>query len=174
MLYDVDPARIGSHRAAEAAQRGNVMADWVPYVNAATGANDAVIPGFTAGSPNTFVGTVSNPLPSTIDGVTLAINSRVLVKNQTTASQNGIYVWTSGSGSTAVWTQTTDYTVTSDAQVAVRVGPGSTTSLSPYTHWVLKDTTSNLWVRQFVRASVRTLVPSVREGLVLVASLERR
>lgn len=30
---------------------------------------------------------------STIDGVTMATNDRVLVRNQSTASQNGIYVW---------------------------------------------------------------------------------
>lgn len=31
---------------------------------------------------------------ATLDGVTLAVNDRVLLKNQTTASQNGIYIWT--------------------------------------------------------------------------------
>jgi transposase len=34
--------------------------------------------------------------PSTLDGITLAANDRVLVKDQTTASQNGIYVLSSG------------------------------------------------------------------------------
>jgi hypothetical protein len=36
--------------------------------------------------------------PATIDGVTLAVNDRVLVKDQTTATQNGIYIF-NGSGS---------------------------------------------------------------------------
>lgn len=40
----------------------------------------------------------------TIDGVTLVANDRVLVKNQTTASQNGIYVAASGA-----WTRATDF-----------------------------------------------------------------
>lgn len=31
---------------------------------------------------------------TTLDGVTLAANNRVLLKNQTTAADNGIYVWT--------------------------------------------------------------------------------
>ncbi len=39
----------------------------------------------------------------TIDGVALAVGDRVLVKNQSTASQNGIYVVASGS-----WTRATD------------------------------------------------------------------
>lgn len=39
----------------------------------------------------------------TVDGVSLVVGDRVLVKNQTTASQNGIYVVASGS-----WTRATD------------------------------------------------------------------
>lgn len=49
--------------------------------------------------------------PNTVDGVTLALNDRVLVKNQTTGSQNGIYaVTTLGTGSNGTWTRTTDAT----------------------------------------------------------------
>lgn len=44
--------------------------------------------------------TLASPGAS-MDGVTLAANDRVLLKNQTTASENGIYVWTaSGSALT--------------------------------------------------------------------------
>lgn len=39
----------------------------------------------------------------TIDGITLSVGDRVLVKNQTTSSQNGIYVVASGA-----WTRSTD------------------------------------------------------------------
>ena len=38
------------------------------------------------------------PAPATIDGVTLTDQMRVLVKNQDTASQNGIYVFSSSTG----------------------------------------------------------------------------
>lgn len=49
-------------------------------------------------------------MPNTIDGVTLAANDRVLVKNQATASQNGIYiVSTLGTGANGVWDRTTDF-----------------------------------------------------------------
>lgn len=44
----------------------------------------------------------------TIDGVTVSAGDRVLVKNQTTASQNGIYVAASGSWSRALDADTTD------------------------------------------------------------------
>lgn len=49
----------------------------------------------------------------TIDGVTLAVGNRVLVKDQTTTLQNGIYIVTNiGSASTNwVLTRTTDYDV---------------------------------------------------------------
>jgi hypothetical protein len=47
--------------------------------------------------------------PNTLDGVTLALNDRILVKDQTTASQNGIYtVTTLGTGANGTWTRATD------------------------------------------------------------------
>lgn len=53
--------------------------------------------------------TLAGGAPSTLDGVTLAANDRVLVKDQTTANQNGIYtVTTLGTGSNGTWTRATD------------------------------------------------------------------
>src|SRR6266700_4307577 len=54
-----------------------------------------------------------------IDGVSLAANDRLLVKNQATAAQNGIYkVTTVGSGSTNwVLTRTTDFNTAADTGV---------------------------------------------------------
>lgn len=53
--------------------------------------------------------TLSGGAPSTLDGITLAANDRVLVKNQTTASQNGIYVVTTlGTGANGTWTRAGD------------------------------------------------------------------
>jgi hypothetical protein len=54
-----------------------------------------------------------------IDGVSLAVNDRVLVKNQATAAQNGIYtVTTVGSGSTNwVLTRATDFNTASSTGV---------------------------------------------------------
>ena len=47
--------------------------------------------------------------PNVIDGVSLAVNNRILVKNQTTGSQNGIYyVSTLGTGADGTWVRTTD------------------------------------------------------------------
>ena len=53
--------------------------------------------------------TLSGSAPSTLDGVTLALNDRVLVKDQTDATTNGIYVVsTLGSGSNGTWTRAAD------------------------------------------------------------------
>ncbi len=53
--------------------------------------------------------TIAGGAPSTVDGVSVAANDRILVKNQTTTSQNGIYkVDTVGTGSNGSWSRTTD------------------------------------------------------------------
>ena len=58
--------------------------------------------------------TLSNT--QTIDGVALSVGDRVLVKNQSTGSQNGIYVVASGS-----WTRATDF----DNSPDIEVSPGT-------------------------------------------------
>jgi len=53
--------------------------------------------------------TLAGGAPNTLDGVTLAANDRVLVKDQTTTNQNGIYVVTTlGTGANGTWTRATD------------------------------------------------------------------
>lgn len=65
-----------------------------PSVHAATTANIANV---LSGAPNT------------LDGVTLAANDRVLVKDQTTPAQNGIYtITTLGTGANGVWARAVD------------------------------------------------------------------
>lgn len=72
-----------------------------PAVRAATTANIADL---ATGAPNT------------LDGVTLAANDRILVKDQTTGSQNGIYVVTTlGTGANGVWTRAEDFNTSAEA-----------------------------------------------------------
>lgn len=53
--------------------------------------------------------TLAGGAPNVVDGITLAANDRILVKNQADQTQNGIYyVATLGTGSNGTWTRTTD------------------------------------------------------------------
>ncbi len=64
--------------------------------------------------------TVATP-GATIDGVALAANDRVLLKNQTTAAENGIYVWT---GAGAALTRAVD------ADTGTELAPGTSVTVT--------------------------------------------
>lgn len=93
--------------------------------------------------------------PNTLDGVTLVAGDRILVKDQTTASQNGLYVVTTlGTGANGTWGRAGDADaageLTSGAVVAVEEGSANADS-----QWMLVTdgvitigTTSLVFVRQ--------------------------
>lgn len=67
-----------------------------------------------AGGTGQFTG-----MPNTIDGVALGVGNRVLVKDDTTLTQNGIYeVVTVGTGSNGVWDRASDMDGTPSGEVA--------------------------------------------------------
>lgn len=70
----------------------------------------------------------------TIDGVSLAVGNRVLVKNQTTASANGIYVVASGA-----WTRATDADSSTEVTTGMFMFVEEGTTLAG-TAWVLATT----------------------------------
>ncbi len=82
-----DNARIAAEAARNAAQAAAAGIKWKNSVRAATTANR----------------TLSGLTNTSLDGVTPIAGDRILVKNQTTTSQNGIYIAASGS-----WTRATD------------------------------------------------------------------
>ena len=69
--------------------------DYVDNLSAGISYKDAVRAATTAN--------ITLPAPQTVDGVSLIANDRVLVKDQSTGSQNGIYLVAAGA-----WTRTTD------------------------------------------------------------------
>src|SRR3990172_1694875 len=85
--------------------------------------------------------TLAGGAPNTIDGISLATNDRILVANQTTGSQNGIYtVTTLGTGANGTWTRATD----ADSSTEVTAGMFTFVeegSLAADSGWVL--TTNN-------------------------------
>lgn len=63
--------------------------------------------------------TLSGEAPDVVDGISLSANDRVLVKEQTDASENGIYmVQTLGTGSNGTWVRS------GDADTSAKVTPG--------------------------------------------------
>lgn len=75
--------------------------------------------------------------PNSVDGVNLAVNDRILLKDQSTGAQNGIWtVTTVGTGSNGVWDRATDFDtdaeVTAGAFVFVTEG-----TVNSDTGWVL-------------------------------------
>lgn len=91
--------------------------DWKQSVKAATTANGTLSTAYTNGA--------------VIDGVTLATGDRILIKNQTTASENGIYVV----NATGAPTRASDADASADmtAGVTVFVSQGTTLGNSSWT-----------------------------------------
>jgi hypothetical protein len=72
---------------------------------------------------------LSGGAPSSVDGVALSVNSRVLVNGQGTQTQNGLYlVQTVGTGSNGTWVRTNDTDTTGEMQsgMVVTVTEGDT------------------------------------------------
>lgn len=60
--------------------------------------------------------------PNTLDGVSLAANNRVLLKDQSTGAQDGIWVVTTlGSGANGVWDRATDWDADADVSAGAFV-----------------------------------------------------
>ncbi|MDW3716671.1 head decoration protein [Pseudomonas sp. 2023EL-01195] len=101
------------------------LADGVNPQDAVTRSQlDAAIQGFAWKAPVRAATTANITLSGTqtIDGVALVAGDRVLVKNQSTASGNGIYLAASGS-----WTRSTDFDTAAEMLgAAVFVSEGTT------------------------------------------------
>lgn len=106
--------------------------------------------------------TVASAAPNTLDGVSLAANDRVLVKNQTAPAENGIYtVTTLGTGANGVWARATDCDTASDAagaMVTVRAGTtqGGLTYTTSFKATDTLGTTAMNWT-QLLSSAVSTI-----------------
>lgn len=59
--------------------------------------------------------TLAGGAPDVVDGITLEVDDRVLVRNQADTSENGIYIVASlGSGSDGVWVRASDFAASAD------------------------------------------------------------
>lgn len=106
----------------------------------------------------------------TVDGITPTINQRVLVKNQTSSFQNGIYtITTLGTGAVAwILTRSTDYNVVADINPGDIV-PVSTGSVQANTSWLQTSNvttmgTSPITFQQYSSTPVQTTQYDVLVG----------
>lgn len=77
--------------------------------------------------------------PQTVDGVSVIANDRVLVKNQSTASQNGIYIVNAGA-----WTRASDMDTAAEfVNATVYVSEGTTNADTAWTSTVNAPVTVN-------------------------------
>jgi hypothetical protein len=89
----------------------------------------------------TNIANLAGGAPDTVDGVSLDVRDRVLVKAQDTASQNGLYyVTTLGTGSNGTWQRTLDGNETGEIQAGMLVMVTEGTNFKD-TQWKL--TTNN-------------------------------
>jgi len=90
-----------------------------------------------------------------IDGVTLAVGNRVLVKNQTVALQNGIYTVTDIGSSSTNWilTRSTDYDVVAQIIRGEIITVISGTNQAS-TVWILTTTINAIGINDFVFTNV--------------------
>jgi hypothetical protein len=105
--------------------------------------------------------TLSGGAPSTLDTISLAPNDRVLVKDQSTPSQNGVYeVQTLGSGSNGTWVRTSDADVTGELVTGtyVFVDAGATNSSTSFvittTGTITIGVTPITWTQYFSVGSI--------------------
>lgn len=104
---------------------------------------------------------------ATIDGVTMVVNDRFLAKDQTTASQNGIYVW---NGAATPATRAADMNVAAEveqATVTIEEGSSAGATFRQTAVNVTLDTTSLAWT------SFGTSAPSASEttaGIIEIAT----
>jgi phage-related tail fiber protein len=133
------------HMMTEEMRAVIVAAGITPDQTNTTQLRDAILALIAAGAANDYkasvrvattanIASLTGGAPDTVDGITLVLGDRVLVKDQSTGSQNGIYtVTTLGTGANGTWTRATDADaageLTSGALVPVEVGTANADSL---------------------------------------------
>ncbi len=101
--------------------------------------------------------------PSTVDGVAVVLNDRVLVWQQSAGAENGIYVVTTvGGGANGTWTRASDFNNAAADHVtggaATYVQSGTLYALTMFTLTTAGAITVGVTALTFVRGAVTVLV----------------
>src|SRR6478735_1834998 len=102
---------------------------------------------------------------ATIDGITMAANDRFLAKDQTTANQNGIYIWT---GAATPATRAADMDTAAEVEQAVTTVEEGTSAAATFRQTAVNvtlGTTSLLWT------SFGTSAPAASETTAGIAEI---
>lgn len=102
---------------------------------------------------------------STIDGITMATSDRVLVRVQTTGSQNGIYIWNGASTAMTRAIDASTFAELEQAVVSVEEGTDANTTWRQTVVNGTLDTTTITW------GSFGTSAPSASETVAGIAEL---
>jgi hypothetical protein len=102
---------------------------------------------------------------STIDGITMAASDRVLVRNQTTQSQNGIYIW---NGAAVAMTRALDANTFNELEQAVTVIEEGTDA---GTAWRQTQVNGTLETSNVIWSSFGVSVPAASETTSGIAEL---
>lgn len=126
---NLDPTWVNVASGGKGGTTGTVASTWQQACNRAT---TAALPSCTYSNGSSGVGATLTATANgalTIDGATVSAANRILVKDQASAAQNGIYtVTTVGTGANGTWTRATD------ADTSAKV-------MSGMTAWVDEGTT---------------------------------
>lgn len=104
---------------------------------------------------------------TTIDGVTMASNNRFLAKDQTSATENGVYIW---NGSAVAATRAADMSASTEfTSAVVPVNPGGTVNAK--TNWRQTAVDPTVGSTSIAFESFGTTAPSASESTPGIAEL---
>jgi hypothetical protein len=103
---------------------------------------------------------------ATIDGIAMAANDRVLVKDQTTTTQNGIYIW---NGAAVAMTRALDASTFDELEGAkIRVTEGT---VNNNTDWNQTQVNGVIGTNNIVFASANSSTPPASESIAGIAEI---
>lgn len=92
---------------------------------------------------------------ASLDSVAMALNDRVLLANQSTGAENGVYIW---NGAASAMTRAADFDATAEVEGAVVPVEEGTTNAG--TRWFLATITPTIGVTALVFTNLQAGVPS--------------
>jgi hypothetical protein len=110
--------------------------------------------------------TVASP-GTTIDGITMAVNDRVLLKAQTAASENGIYIW---NGSAVSMTRALDANTANELEAAVAMVEEGTSAGSSFRQSAVNFTLGSGSVTWTTFGSASSAASTSSSGIVQIAT----